>query len=135
MTVLQTYPASAVATAQVRFGSRAMSGTTQLLTARVSGRFNAPTQCELVLADSAGIGWPAGCALGAALRLGVVGLDDPIFTGEITRIEMVRGADGEALTRVRGYDLLHRLRKRQQPLDAVDVPHGDSSFRQEPLSI
>src|SRR5262249_24676329 len=40
-------------------------------------------------------------------------LDEPLFRGEVTCVELERAADGTATARLRAYDLLHRLRKRQ----------------------
>src|SRR5207344_1382746 len=37
----------------------------------------------------------------------------PLFDGEVTCVELARGADGTPISRVRAYDRLHRLRKRQ----------------------
>ncbi|MFY1584275.1 phage baseplate assembly protein V [Micromonospora sp. WMMD734] len=84
---------------------------------RVAARLDQPTQCEVVYAADPGPGArgpgpgpavPTGATL--TVRLG----DDLLFTGEVTCVEVEYAADGTALSRWRGYDLLHRLRKRQQ---------------------
>ncbi|MEV4657230.1 contractile injection system protein, VgrG/Pvc8 family [Micromonospora sp. NPDC049301] len=81
---------------------------------RVSARLDQPTQAELVLATTAGSG-----ALDPAVRPGTA-LDvrladhaDALFTGEVTCVEVEYAADGAAVLRLRAYDALHRLRKRQ----------------------
>jgi phage protein D/phage baseplate assembly protein gpV len=96
-------------------------GPEQLLTVRVCSRLAQPTQCELGFA--AGVGapaWPADWDLGASLRVRVRGEDEDLFVGEVTCVELVR--TGDPLTaRVRAYDPLHRLRKRQQPRVFTDI--------------
>ncbi|MEH0934772.1 phage baseplate assembly protein V [Micromonospora psammae] len=89
----------------------------RLRSVRVAARLDQPTQCEVVHATGAG---PAALELGPGpavptgamldVRLG----DEQLFTGEVTCVEVEYAADGTALLRLRGYDLLHRLRKRQQ---------------------
>ncbi|MFE9689309.1 phage baseplate assembly protein V [Micromonospora sp. NPDC005806] len=82
---------------------------------RVAARLDQPTQCELTLAAA-----PGAAALdppvrpGAALDVRLDGQSDAVFTGEVTRVEVEYAADGAALLRVRAYDPLHRLRKRQE---------------------
>jgi len=96
-----------------------------ILSVRVASRLSQPAQCELTM-PAAASQWPEGWALGARLAVTVTGHEQPLFDGEVTRVELARGADGGALVRVRGYDRLHRLRKRQQvrvfeDVTAVDV--------------
>lgn len=81
---------------------------------RVAARLGQPTQAELVLATAAGAG-----ALDPEVRPGTT-LDvrlaehsDALFTGEVTAVEVEYAADGAAVLRLRAYDALHRLRKRQ----------------------
>lgn len=50
---------------------------------------------------------------GDALRVEVGGYRAPLFVGEVTVVEYVYGADRSQEIRVRAYDALHRLRKRQ----------------------
>ncbi len=97
----------------------------RLVAARVAGRLNQPSQCELsfaVLAPAAAL--PAGTSAlrpGAELRVCVPDRTGPasgepavLFDGEITCVEYETGADGTSLFRVRGYDRLHRVRRGQQ---------------------
>ncbi|MFJ6194630.1 phage baseplate assembly protein V [Micromonospora sp. NPDC092111] len=89
----------------------------RLRSVRVAARLDQPTQCEVVYAAGPG---PAALDLGPgpAVPTGAtldVRLDDrPLFTGEVTCVEVEYAADSAALLRLRGYDLLHRLRKRQR---------------------
>lgn len=74
-----------------------------------------PAVCELRFADPPGP-LTAADALspGARFRVRVAGQDSPLFEGQVTAIERRHGPDrGQELV-VRGYDLLHRLRKRQR---------------------
>ncbi len=87
----------------------------RVLSARVAYRLNQPAQCECAIALPPGpSAIAARCDLGADLRVELDGADGPLFTGEITAVEYDSGADGISTLRVRGYDLLHRLRKRQE---------------------
>jgi uncharacterized protein involved in type VI secretion and phage assembly len=108
---------AAVATVEVNVDGRALDADVRrrVVSVRVASRLSQPAQCEFTFVS----GWGAAaehdaCPLGAALTLRVVGDLDPLFQGEVTCVEVVHGPDGETLVRVRGYDRLHRLRKRQQ---------------------
>uniref|UniRef100_UPI00082A69A6 phage baseplate assembly protein V n=1 Tax=Marinobacterium profundum TaxID=1714300 RepID=UPI00082A69A6 len=63
----------------------------------------------------------AAMAPGAALRISVEGFQDPLFVGQVTAVDFVYGPDAPQQVRVRGYDLLHRLRKRQPVSTHVQV--------------
>ncbi|WP_432826873.1 phage baseplate assembly protein V [Dactylosporangium sp. CA-092794] len=95
----------------------------RVVAVRVAARLSRPAQCELTLDDPDGRGLEL---LGAALTVRVAGDAGPLFDGEVTGVDLVRGADGEAATRVVAYDRLHRLRKRQslrclERLDAAEL--------------
>ncbi|MBW4701424.1 phage baseplate assembly protein V [Micromonospora sp. RL09-050-HVF-A] len=84
---------------------------------RVAARLDQPTQCEVVYAAdpgpvARGPGPGPVVPTGATLDVRLAG--ERLFTGEVTCVEVEYAADGTALFRLRGYDLLHRLRKRQQ---------------------
>jgi phage baseplate assembly protein V len=97
-----------------------------LVAVRVQQRLSLPAQCELTFADPPGPLATAGRLLpGLALRIAVRGQRDPLFDGEITAVEQVYGPAREREIRVRGYDLLHRLRKRQSPRAHVQVTPAD----------
>ena len=80
--------------------------------ARVAQKLGLPAQAELVLVDpELGVSLPI--APGARLRLALAGISPPLFDGEVTAVEVAYGGDRGVELSVRGYDLLHRLRKRQ----------------------
>ncbi len=91
---------------------------------RVQQRLSLPTQCELTFAAPLDTP-PAALAPGRTLRLSTEGADVPLFDGEITALEYSYGATAGAAIRVRGYDLLHRLRKRQTVRAYVQVTARD----------
>lgn len=90
---------------------------------RVVAALSQPTQCEvaLSLSDHPGVG--AAFTIGVPLRAEVIGEQSTLFDGEVTALEHLWGPDGMHALRVRGYDRLHRLRKRQtvRVLESVDV--------------
>jgi phage protein D/phage baseplate assembly protein gpV len=82
---------------------------------RVASRLSQPAQCELALQLGHGRhGWPEQWALGAHLSVRVTGDPGELFAGEVTAVELRHRGDGAAELRVRAYDLLHRLRRRQR---------------------
>ena len=86
----------------------------------VQQRLSRPTQCELTFLDAPDT---VGRAMqpGATLQVGLAGEAEPLFQGEITAAEFgYAPAHGREL-RVRGYDRLHRLRKRQPVRAHVQV--------------
>lgn len=96
----------------------------RVLTVRVRGRLAQPAQCELGLSNSGAPSWPDDCALGDSLRVRVRGETEDLFSGEVTCVELIRS--GEPLDlRVRAYDPLHRLRRRQRPRVFTDVTAAD----------
>ncbi|WP_410809022.1 phage baseplate assembly protein V [Micromonospora sp. 067-2] len=81
---------------------------------RVAARLDQPTQAELVLATNAGGGaFDPAVRPGTALDVRLADHPDPLFAGEVTCVEVEYAADGVAVLRLRAYDALHRLRKRQ----------------------
>ncbi|MGK5677389.1 phage late control D family protein, partial [Micromonospora sp. URMC 106] len=87
----------------------------RLVSVRVAARLDRPTQCEVALTTA-----PGAAALtppvptGAGLEVRLDGHPDALFDGEVTCVEVEYAADGAALLRVRAYDALHRLRRRQR---------------------
>ena len=93
---------------------------------RVRQVLSLPTQCELTFSDPPGpLSVSAELAPGTALRIAVDGHREPLFVGEVTAIECFYGPAHEREVRVRGYDLLHRLRKRQSVRAHVQVTPQD----------
>ncbi len=86
----------------------------------------APAHCELVFDDLAA-DESARTPLdpGAALTVRVPAVDMPLFVGEVTAVEFVYAPDHGRQIRVRAYDRLHRLRKRQKPRVHLDVTPQD----------
>jgi len=81
---------------------------------RVHQRLSMPTLCELTFHEPGGsLARDAASLPGSALRIRVEGCRDPLFIGEVTAVSYEYGPSRQQLVRVRGYDLLHRLRKRQ----------------------
>ena len=81
---------------------------------RVQQKLSQPTLCELTFFSSreplAGV---SSMSAGVRLRVTVPPNLTPLFDGEITAVEYAyEPAHGQTI-RVRGYDILHRLRKRQ----------------------
>lgn len=86
----------------------APSDAAALAQVRVRHRLSLPSQCELVFHEPGTLAGP-----GSALRLQIAGCDTPLFQGEVTAVDYVYGPSGGRSVRIRAYDLLHRLRKRQ----------------------
>lgn len=107
-----------IAAVEITVDGRALPGelTSRLVSVRVSDRLAAPAQCELVFATWRGsAAEPDRARLGATVAVRLAGDTEPLFDGEVTCFELVHDPDGQALTRIRCYDQLHRLRKRRQP--------------------
>jgi uncharacterized protein involved in type VI secretion and phage assembly len=78
----------------------------------VRQRLSSPAQCELVFFDPPErFDGASTMTPGASLR--VVVSDQELFSGQVTAVEFVYGPEAGRELRVRAYDPLHRLRKRQ----------------------
>lgn len=83
-------------------------------TIRVQQRLSLPTLCELTFFDPEGpLAGAASITPGAALRITVEGFREPLFVGQVTAVDYDYGPAQGRQVHVRGYDLLHQLRKRQ----------------------
>lgn len=108
---LQTVPRLAV---EVDGSPLSIEEMRTLWSVRVQQRLSLPTLCELTfieptpLLSKAEIGSP-----GSTMRVSVPGSDELLFSGQVTAIEHVYEPSHGREVRVRGYDVLHRLRKRQ----------------------
>src|SRR5262249_15034661 len=79
---------------------------------QVRQRLSAPAQCELVFFDPQDrFDGASAMTPGASIRVGVS--DQELFSGQVTAVEYVHGPEAGRELRVRAYDPLHRLRKRQ----------------------
>ncbi|WP_224248379.1 phage baseplate assembly protein V [Hyalangium gracile] len=96
-----------------------------LSSVRVQQRLSLPTLCELTFVDPRGTLASSGVAPGTSLRVSTAAQAEPLFSGEVTAIEYAHVAGGTREVRVRGYDLLHRLRKRQPVRAHVQVSLRD----------
>jgi uncharacterized protein involved in type VI secretion and phage assembly len=87
----------------------------KIVSVRVASRLGLPTQAELAYAVLRGSGTELSTfQLGASLTVHVEGESTALFDGQVTASALVHGPDGATQCRVRGYDKLHLLRKRQQ---------------------
>ncbi|HEX5081825.1 MAG TPA: phage baseplate assembly protein V [Blastocatellia bacterium] len=79
---------------------------------QVRQRLSAPAQCELVFFDPPEH-FDSASAMTPGAPLRVIANDQELFTGQITAVEYVHGPEAGRELRVRAYDPLHRLGKRQ----------------------
>jgi phage baseplate assembly protein gpV len=81
---------------------------------RVHQALSLPTACELAFYQPEGSMIGGGeVQPGTVLRIRIQDQSPLLFDGEVTAVIHEYGPMGERLVRIRGYDLLHRLRKRQ----------------------
>ena len=102
--------------AQIRAGEQTLeaAGLHALSRIRVQQALSLPAQCELLFTNPTNLGELLETfASGTELRVAASPLGDWIFDGEVTVTEQHYGPAGQMELRVRGYDRLHRLRKRQ----------------------
>jgi phage protein D/phage baseplate assembly protein gpV len=93
---------------------------------RVQQRLSMPALCELAFFESAGsIGGEPPAQVGASVKVAVRGESDPLFSGQATAVEYVYDSSHGREVRVRAYDLLHQLRKRQPVRAHVQVTLAD----------
>lgn len=79
---------------------------------RVQQRLGLPTLCELIFNNPPDDLPVDALTPGASLNVRIDGYDATLFEGDLTAIEELFTADGQRELRLRGYDPLHRLRKR-----------------------
>jgi phage protein D/phage baseplate assembly protein gpV len=93
---------------------------------RIQQKLSLPALCELTFVDPKGsLVSAARPTVGASLYVGLQGATGPLFSGDMTAIEYAYKPSHELEVRIRGYDVLHRLRK-QQPVRAhVEVKLAD----------
>jgi phage protein D/phage baseplate assembly protein gpV len=81
---------------------------------RVQQRLSLPTLCELTFVEPTdAVSKSELFSPGSKIRIAVPDHDDPLFEGEVTAIEHIYEPANGREVRVRSYDVLHRLRKRQ----------------------
>lgn len=91
---------------------------------RVRQALAVPAQCELTFTDPRGPLASEAIPPGTPLRVMAAG-GQALFAGEVTAVEYVHATGGAREVRVRGYDVLHRLRKRQPVRAHVQVTLED----------
>ncbi|HEY3039048.1 MAG TPA: phage baseplate assembly protein V [Pyrinomonadaceae bacterium] len=100
--------------------------TRTLWAVRVQQRLSLPTLSELTFIEpSAMVSKAETVSPGAKMRVSVPGFEEPLFDGEVTAIEYVYEPSHGREIRVRGYDALHRLRKRQPVRAHVQLTLAD----------
>ena len=93
---------------------------------RVQQRLSLPTLSELTFVEPTVLLSKAETVSpGAKIRVSVPGSEEPLFDGEVTAIEHVYEPAHGREVRVRGYDVLHRLRKRQPVRAHVELTLAD----------
>ena len=105
----------------VTLGRRRLStaDTAAIVSVQVLSSLARPAQCLITWRPALGQRGPGqgsrgvDPAPGDALRVELGGRRTPLFVGEVTVVERSYGADLSQEIRVRAYDALHRLRKRQ----------------------
>ncbi len=81
---------------------------------RVQERLSLPTLCELTFVDpDRRYVERASSFPGASLHIGIERAGQALFDGQVTAVEFEHGPAGGMVLRMRAYDLLHQLRKRQ----------------------
>jgi uncharacterized protein involved in type VI secretion and phage assembly len=89
---------------------------------RVQQRLSQPALCELTFYDPPGPLTAASLLrLGTELRVSIDGRQVPLFEGDVTAVQHAYGPTAGRELCVRGYDRLHRLRKRGEPRAYVQV--------------
>lgn len=126
MTLTCTLPAVEISLG----GARAGEAEQVLVAVRVARRLGLPAQCELVFRAARGSGAEfSRFPLGAPVTVRVTGFETDLFDGEVTSTAVSHDGSGAALLRVRAYDRLHRLRKRQNLQVFTDVTPVDIAVR------
>jgi phage baseplate assembly protein gpV len=93
---------------------------------RVHQSLSLPTVCELTFHEPEGVVFQDASSLpGIPVRIRVEGFKEKLFDGEVTAINYEYGPSRERLVRVRGYDRLHQLRKRQPVCTHLQVNLND----------
>jgi phage baseplate assembly protein gpV/phage protein D len=93
-----------------------------LIDVRVRRVLSQPTQLELTFEDPR---LHEQVAIGARISVGIAGQDQLLAAGEVTACEHLHAPDGRHRLRVRGYDVLHRLRRRRPLRAHTEVTAAD----------
>jgi uncharacterized protein involved in type VI secretion and phage assembly len=97
-----------------------------LCAVRVQQRLSLPTLCELTFIEpTVPLRMAEIIPAGSRIDVSVPGFEEPLFSGQVTAIEHIYEASHGREVRVRGYDVLHRLRKRQPVRAHVEMSFAD----------
>ncbi len=107
---------------QVRLDGAPLTGDDldALTSVRVQQQLSVPTLCEVSFLGAASLA-RRGVEVGASLEVLAGDEVQPLFSGEVTAVEYAHGPDRTCGVRIRAYDPLHRLRKRQPVRAHVEV--------------
>jgi phage protein D/phage baseplate assembly protein gpV len=93
---------------------------------RVQQRLSLPTLCELTFIEpTVPLSQAEIIPAGSKIDVSVPGFEEPLFSGQVTAIEHIYESSHGREVRVRGYDALHRLRKRQPVRAHVELSLAD----------
>jgi phage protein D/phage baseplate assembly protein gpV len=102
-------------TVQIAGRSLTEAELSSLTSIRIQQKLSLPALCELTFASQFGKkALISHLIAGLSLQIDLPGELSPLFSGEVTALEYYYSPDGPQTLRVRGYDILHRLRKRRQ---------------------
>jgi phage baseplate assembly protein V len=96
-----------------------------LASVRVQQGLSLPSLCEVELVDPPAELDARWIRPGASLRVQVADAEPALFDGDVTAVELCYGPSRARAMRIRGYDFLHRLRKRQPVRAHVQVTVAD----------
>lgn len=123
MSAIQTLPDLRI---EVNGVPLAAADVAALSSVNVRERLSLPALCELVFHEPETLdGDQSPVSPGAAMTVVVGGVRPALFQGEVTAIELVYEPGNGRTVRIRAYDRLHRLRKRQPLRVHVQVSAGD----------
>jgi uncharacterized protein involved in type VI secretion and phage assembly len=91
---------------------------------RIQERLSLPAQCELTFVDPPAAFSERSLSAGASVLL-AVDAGDTLFEGEVIAVELVFTAARQREVRVRAYDKLHRLRRKQPVRALAQITIGD----------
>lgn len=123
MSAIQTLPDLTITVNGAALGAADLAS---LASVNVRERLSLPALCELVFHEPETLdGDRSPVVPGAALTVIVGGVRPALFEGEVTAIELVYEPGNGRTVRIRAYDKLHRLRKRQPLRVHVQVSASD----------
>src|SRR5262249_14767941 len=91
---------------------------------RIQERLSLPAQCELTFVDPPAAFSDRTLSAGAPVLL-AIDAGDTLFEGEVIAVELVFTAARQREVRVRAYDKLHRLRRKQPVRALAQITIGD----------